>query len=62
GIEKICTNSIDCSVRSLWKTIQSLVDSVVLKITLKDLLGKEEEVKVIVNNFVEESDLQIIKN
>ncbi len=62
GIENICTNTIDCSVRSLWKTIQLLVDSVVLKISLKDLLGKEEEVKVLVNNFVEEHDLQVIKN
>ena len=23
GIENICTNSIDCSIRSLWKTIQT---------------------------------------
>jgi len=62
GIENICTNSIDCSIRSLWKTIQSVVDNVVLKISLKDLLGNEAEVKVLVNTFVEESDSQTIKN
>jgi Rrf2 family protein len=62
GIEKICTNTIDCSVRSLWRTIQSLVDSVILKISLKDLLGNEEEVKVLVNSFVEELDSQTVKN
>ncbi len=62
GIENICTNSIDCSIRSLWKTIQTVVDNVVLKISLKDLLGNEAEVKVLVNTFVEESDSQAIKN
>jgi len=62
GIENICTNSIDCSIRSLWKTIQSVVDNVVLKISLKDLLGNEAEVKVLVNTFVEESDSLAIKN
>lgn len=54
GIENICTNSIDCSIRSLWRTIQNLVDSVILKTSLKDLLGKEEDVKTIVNSYVEE--------
>lgn len=62
GIESICTNSIDCSIRSLWRTIQNLVDSVVLKTTLKDLLGKEEEVTVLVNSFIEESEIQSAKN
>ncbi len=41
GAMDICTNSIDCSVRSLWKLIQDSVDSVVDKITLKDLMGNE---------------------
>src|SRR4030067_3621448 len=58
GIEKICTNSIDCSIRSLWRTIQLLVDNVILKISLKDLLGNEEEVKVLVNSFVEDSSVE----
>ncbi len=41
GLFDICTNSIDCSVRSLWKKIQSAVDSVVSQMTLKDLMGNE---------------------
>lgn len=41
GAMDICTNSIDCSVRSLWKMIQDSVDSVVAKMTLKDLMGHE---------------------
>jgi len=62
GTENICTNSIDCSIRSLWRTIQTLVDSVVLKTTLKDLIGKEEEVQALVSSFIEESDAQTVKN
>lgn len=62
GIENICTNTIDCSIRSLWRTIQSLVDSVILKISLKDLIGNEEEVNVIVNSFIEETDSEVVKN
>lgn len=41
GAMDICTNSIDCSVRSLWKMIQDSVDSVVSKMTLRDLMEKE---------------------
>lgn len=41
GALDICTNSIDCSVRSLWKMIQESVDLVVAGMTLKDLMAKE---------------------
>lgn len=41
GVFDICTNSIDCSLRSLWRSIQNAVDSVVGKMTLKDLLSSE---------------------
>jgi len=43
GVENICTNSIDCSLRSLWKTVQATVENVLAKITLKDLIGNEKE-------------------
>ena len=42
GAMDICTNSIDCSVRSLWRLIQDSVDAVVAKMTLKDLMGTEK--------------------
>lgn len=41
GVFDICSNSIDCSVRSLWKKIQFAVDSVVSQMSLKDLMGSE---------------------
>lgn len=54
GVENICTNSIDCSIRSLWKTIQTMLDGLLSKITLQDLLGSEQQVEVIVTNIAEE--------
>ena len=41
GAIDICTNSVDCSIRSLWKIIQDSVDSVVNNLSLNDLLGTE---------------------
>lgn len=43
GSKDICTHTIDCSVRSLWKVIQDAVDTVVKDMTLKDLVGSEIE-------------------
>lgn len=54
GVENICTNSIDCSIRSLWKTIQTMLDGVLNKITLQDMLGKENEVEFLVTNLADE--------
>jgi Rrf2 family protein len=61
GIGTICTNSIDCSIRSLWGIIQNLLDSVLKKTTLQDLLGKEEEVKEFVSGLVDDANPQILK-
>jgi Rrf2 family transcriptional regulator, iron-sulfur cluster assembly transcription factor len=43
GTMKLCTNSVDCSSRSLWQMIQYIVDRFLDKITLHDLVQKEEE-------------------
>jgi Rrf2 family protein len=42
GEMKICTNSIDCSIRSLWQMLQNAIDGVMKNITLKDLISSEE--------------------
>lgn len=44
GALKLCTNSVNCSARSLWKIIQFTVDQVLNKMTLADLCGNEENV------------------
>ena len=43
GRAAICTRSVDCSVRSLWRAVQVAVDQVLSKATLRDLLQNEEE-------------------
>jgi Rrf2 family protein len=43
GQVAICTRSVDCSVRSLWRAVQVAVDHVLGKATLRDLMRNEEE-------------------
>jgi len=43
GALRLCTNSVDCSARSLWKMIQFAVDRVLDQVTLHDLASSEEE-------------------
>ncbi len=64
GFDSICTHTIDCSVRSLWKAVQTAVDNVLQRTTLKDLMMKEQKVDILVNSFVEEfiSKDSLIKN
>jgi Rrf2 family protein len=38
GEERFCNNSIDCSVRSLWRLVQSTVDQVLANVSLADML------------------------
>lgn len=46
GLLTLCTNSNDCSIRSLWQIVQNSVDQVLQKLTLQDLLGAEDEIAV----------------
>jgi Rrf2 family protein len=55
GVEKMCTHSVDCSIRSLWQTVQVLVDQVLSKTTLKDLLHNEQEMTTWVGHLVKVS-------
>jgi len=43
GQLKLCTNSVDCSVRSLWTIMQYTLDRLLENITIQDLIGSEEE-------------------
>jgi Rrf2 family protein len=46
GLKRICTHSVDCSIRSLWRAVQSAVDTVLTGITLRDLLQQESDMKM----------------
>ena len=43
GMERLCTNMPDCSIRSVWRMVQGAVDQVLERISLKDLLVPERE-------------------
>lgn len=43
GLEKSCTHAGDCSLRSLWSTVQMVVAEVLQKTSLQDLLCGERE-------------------
>jgi Rrf2 family protein len=42
GIQQICSNTVDCSIKLLWQLIQNAVDGVIEKLTLKDLLASND--------------------
>ena len=52
---RICTNSVDCSVRSLWRIIQVAMDSVLERVTLSDLLGSEANSDNLLQRILNES-------
>ncbi len=52
GNEKVCTHSVDCSIRSLWRAVQLVVDQVLGKTTLMDLIRNEREMASWVNELV----------
>ena len=43
GTMKLCTNSVDCSSRSLWQMTQFVIDRFLDKITLHDLVSTEKD-------------------
>jgi Rrf2 family iron-sulfur cluster assembly transcriptional regulator len=44
GDSSICRHSTDCSIRTLWRSVQIAMDQVLGKTTLQDLLHSEDEV------------------
>jgi len=47
GKLSLCTNSIDCSVRSLWTIVQHNMDKLLDSITIHDLMKPESETRQI---------------
>ncbi len=57
GVVDTCTNSVDCSIRSLWREVQLVVDSVLSRITLGDLLRNEQTMSSWVEGLVKLSEI-----
>ena len=49
GGMKLCTNSVDCSVLSLWKMMQLVLDELLQQLTLSDLSNSELEAQRIIS-------------
>lgn len=54
GASRLCTNSVDCSVRSLWQMIQFSVDQLLDKIQLNDLIGSEKKSDNLLNQLLQQ--------
>lgn len=52
GQFKFCTNSIDCSMKSLWTIVQYTLDKVLESITLQDLMADDSESKTILEKIM----------
>jgi Rrf2 family transcriptional regulator, iron-sulfur cluster assembly transcription factor len=61
GQAAICTRSVDCSVRSLWRAVQVAVDQVLSKATLRDLLQNEEDMNSWVRSIPGPNGVQLLQ-
>lgn len=52
GKLKLCTNSVDCSARSLWQMIQFTMDQLLNQITLHDLVSPDAGSGLILEKFL----------
>jgi len=51
GQGSACVHSTDCSLRTLWRTINEAIDGVLSKTTLQDLLRGEAEMNIWIRGF-----------
>jgi len=58
GQNSLCTNSVDCSARSLWRIIQVAIDRVLDQVTLLHLMGDEFDASNTLNKILEKQILQ----
>ena len=45
GLENACMHAGDCTVRMLWKTVQTALDGILEKTSLRDLLKSEPDMR-----------------
>jgi DNA-binding IscR family transcriptional regulator len=53
GILTLCTNSVDCSIRSLWSVMQITLDKLLDEVTLADMVKNEKDVSSVLKNVIE---------
>ena len=60
GILTLCTNSVDCSIRSLWSVMQIALDKLLDEVTLADMVKNEKEVSSVLKNVIERNAAEIL--
>jgi Rrf2 family protein len=55
GLSPVCAHNADCSLRSVWSTLQDVIESVLQKMTLRDLMQSESAMKEFLHIRVQES-------
>ena len=60
GILTLCTNSVDCSIRSLWSVMQIALDKLLDEVTLADMVKNEKDVSSVLKNVIEKNAAEIL--
>lgn len=58
GERPFCTNSVDCSIRSLWRMVQQAVDQLLDHITLQDMMADEQQSVQTFRQLLEEEEIK----
>jgi len=53
GILTLCTNSVDCSIRSLWSVMQIALDKLLDEVTMADMVKNEKEVSSVLQDIID---------
>lgn len=61
GTMRLCTNSVDCSSRSLWQMIQYIVDQFLDQVTLYDLVSSEKNSSKILHDMLMQQPMAVSK-
>ena len=60
GMLTLCTNSVDCSIRSLWSMMQATLDTLLDKVTLADMVKNEKDVSGVLQHIIEENAHELL--
>ena len=55
GMMALCTNSVDCSIRSLWSMMQTTIDKLLNNVTMADMMENEKNASILLKNIIEEN-------
>jgi len=60
GILTLCTNSVDCSIRSLWSVMQITLDKLLDEVTLADMVKNEKDVSSVLQKIIEDNASEVL--